>query len=88
MGLAKLLQDVERSKKQQILENERRSSLYIYNETITDCVSTSENKFAQVKSKELPVSRLLQTKSNRMNVYITTQNGKKPSEILSCFISE
>lgn len=52
--------------------------MYIYNETITDCVSTSENKFAQVKSKELPVSRLLQTKSNRMNVYITTQMAKSP----------
>lgn len=37
MGLAKLLQEVERSKKQQILENER-SSLYIYNETINQIV--------------------------------------------------
>lgn len=62
--------------------------IFTMKQLITDCVSTSENKFAQVKSKELPVSRLLQTKSNGMNVYITTQNGKKPSEILSCFISE
>lgn len=51
--------------------------IFTMKQLITDYVSTSENKLAQVKSKELPVSTLLQTKSNRMNVYITTQNGKK-----------